>query len=175
MLHARDTDAADTSLAAGDRAEPPAARLARLLAPERIMLGVPLADAQALFAHVAAQVAQRDRVAAPMVLQRLQRRHARRSTALGGGVALPHAEITHLPSALMYFVRPAQPLDFGASDGRPVSEVLVLLVRKPATSAEHHLLVDLTHWLCQPALRRQLAACSSVDAVWRLLAGQRSV
>lgn len=147
----------------------PPSRLSPLLRPECISLGVPLPDAAALFAHVATKVPLRERGAAAMVAQRLARRHARCSTAVGGGIALPHAEITHLPAPLVVFVRPAQPLPFGAADGHPVRDVLALLVRKPASSRDHALLTDLTHWLQHAELRAALAASSTPAAVLHVL------
>lgn len=151
-------------------APPPESRLAGLLRPERIVLGAPVHDVDALFAQVAARLPLRARGAAAMVSERLARRHRRRSTALGGGVALPHAEVTHLPSPLAVFVRPSTPLAMGAPDGLPVRVVVALLVPKPATSSEHALLADLSAWLQQPGLCSALDAARTVSSVWQLLA-----
>jgi PTS system nitrogen regulatory IIA component len=71
------------------------------------------------------------------ITQRLAAREAVGSTGLGHGVAIPHARLKGLRQAVAAFIRPQMAVAFGAPDGKPVSEFLVLLV--PDEAAEEHL------------------------------------
>jgi len=91
-------------------------------------------------------------------------------TALGHGVALPHARMAGLERPAAAFVRTRSPLDFGAFDGKPVSCFLVLVV--PAEAAEVHLklLADAATLLNDPAFRASVRGAEAPDDVARLFA-----
>ena len=80
------------------------------------------------------------------------------STGLGQGIAIPHGRIKGLKDALGAFVRPHQPIPFDAPDGRPVSQVFVLLVPEHATEEHLQLLSELAQMFSDKAFREQLAA-----------------
>jgi PTS system nitrogen regulatory IIA component len=50
------------------------------------------------------------------------------STAVGNGIALPHAAVEGLPSNTVLLAKLERPIAFDAPDGRPVDIVVVLLV-----------------------------------------------
>jgi mannitol/fructose-specific phosphotransferase system IIA component (Ntr-type) len=56
------------------------------------------------------------------------------STGLGGGVAIPHARIDHVPAVVGAFGRSLRGIDFAAIDGEPVH--LIFLVLSPASAAD---------------------------------------
>jgi len=59
------------------------------------------------------------------------------STGLGQGVAIPHARLKGLRQAVAAYLRVNPAISFDAPDGKPVSELLFLLVPEQAT--EDHL------------------------------------
>jgi len=59
------------------------------------------------------------------------------STGLGSGVAIPHARLQGLREAVAALIRLSFAVEFDAPDGKPVSDVLVVLVPEQAT--EEHL------------------------------------
>jgi PTS system nitrogen regulatory IIA component len=71
------------------------------------------------------------------ILQAVREREQLSSTALGGGVALPHcrSELVDGVTATCGLLR--RPVEWGAPDGRPVD--LVFLVISPARNPEQHL------------------------------------
>lgn len=145
-------------------------RVGPRLRPEHATLGLAVTSVDALFLQASRQVTLRMRDADKLIASRLMRRHARRSTALGGGIALPHAEITHLGAPLLLYQRLARPLPMDAPDGQPVRHVFVLLVPKPANSEDHRSLAELSHLLGQPGLASALDRASTPVAVCHLLA-----
>jgi PTS system nitrogen regulatory IIA component len=92
------------------------------------------------------------------------------STALGRGVAIPHARIKGLPRALAAFLRLATPVAFDAPDGQPVSDVLVLLVPAKATERHLQLLAEFAQMFSDRALREGMRRCASGAELHALLA-----
>jgi nitrogen PTS system EIIA component len=67
----------------------------------------------------------------------LREREALGSTAIGRGVAIPHARSNAFESARGAFLRLERPVDFGASDRNPVDLVFAMSV--PEHSPQQHL------------------------------------
>jgi len=78
------------------------------------------------------------------------------STGLGQGVAIPHGRIKGLKEARGAFIRLHEPVAFDAPDGKPVSQVFVLLVPEQATDLHLQLLSELAQMFSERAFREQL-------------------
>lgn len=147
--------------------------LAAIVAPECICLGLRARSVREVLGEAALRLAQRHGLRADGLADALWEREQLASTALGMGVALPHARIKSLQELRAAYLRLAPPLPFDAPDDRPVSDVFVLLV--PERANEQHL--QLLAWVAQcfsdPAWREQLHVPDDPLQVWRLLAGLR--
>lgn len=107
-----------------------------------------------------------DGVDRDLLYQLLLGRETLASTAVGEGIALPHARdplVLRVPGPVVLLGFLAQPVDFAALDGRPVRVVFTLF----APSIREHLrtLSQLSFALHDAALRRLLADEASADAV----------
>ena len=91
------------------------------------------------------------------------------STALGGGVALPHGRVPGIDGSIAAFVRLSQGVEFDAPDGVPVTLVLGLLV--PEQASEQHLgeLSSIAKRLSRLPLRAALAEAGSSSAIFEAL------
>lgn len=91
------------------------------------------------------------------------------STALGRGVALPHARIAGITEPSVVLARLARPIDFDARDGEPVD--LVFSVVWPEASPEGFLpaLAGICKALRAPDFARQLRQAKSADEALALL------
>jgi nitrogen PTS system EIIA component len=69
-------------------------------------------------------------------LRRLVEREAAATTALGGGIAIPHARTPHCPAPCLAAARLDPAVDFGATDGIPV-DMVFLLLGPPEAPGEH--------------------------------------
>ena len=98
----------------------------------------------------------------------LSRREQVSSTGLGEGFAIPHARVKDLDRIQVAYVRMKSPIPFGAADGKPVSDILVLLV--PKQSADEHLtiLADATRMFSDRRFREQLQRCGTPQEVLQL-------
>ena len=93
------------------------------------------------------------------VLRALLRREESASTALGGGVAIPHARIPGLDAPWTLYLRLADALPFDAPDGKPVRDFLVILVPETGDIDAH--LALLAHVAQLPLSRAGSAASFS--------------
>jgi len=76
------------------------------------------------------------------VAQSLAAREKLGSTGVGQGFAIPHARLKGLRQAVAAFIRLELAVSFDAPDGKPVSEVLILLVPEQATQEHLELLAQ---------------------------------
>jgi PTS system nitrogen regulatory IIA component len=94
------------------------------------------------------------------------------STGLGFGIAIPHARVKGLSRPIAAFVRLKSPIDFGAPDDKPVSDVLVLLVPPEVTDEHLQLLAAIAEMFSDREFREGLRARTDPAAVHTLLAGR---
>jgi PTS system nitrogen regulatory IIA component len=143
--------------------------IAKWLRPQDIRLDVEITDKRALFDLVAQHVEHEVGLAAHFIAHCLARREQAGSTAIGHGVAIPHARIEGLHETHALYLRLKQPLVFNAPDHQPVADVLVLLVPHPAAQDHLELLADATRIFANPDLRQRLHASRDAEEIASLL------
>ena len=94
-----------------------------------------------------------------LVAESLTRRELAGSTGLGEGVAIPHARIKDLERIHALYARLNSPIPFDAPDGKPVSDILVLLVPKQATEEHLIILAEATQMFSDRRFREHLHVC----------------
>jgi PTS system nitrogen regulatory IIA component len=113
-----------------------------ILCPERIRIGLDVSDKAGVFEEAGRIFAGHAGLDAARVAESLAARESLGSTALGQGVAFPHARIKGLRQPLAAYMRLRQAIPFDAPDGNPVEELFVLLVPQQATEAHLLLLAE---------------------------------
>lgn len=91
------------------------------------------------------------------------------STAIGHGVAIPHARDTAFHAARGAFLRLQPALDFGARDGQPVDLVFALSATDDAPELHLQHLAEVAERLADPGFRERLRQARGLDALRRLL------
>jgi PTS system nitrogen regulatory IIA component len=147
-------------------------KIADFLSAEDILLDLPAADKAELFDFIGRHMEKTHGLPAEMVARSLSRREQVGSTGLGYGIAIPHARIGGLDRILGFYARLRSPIPFQAPDGKPVLDVLALLV--PAPGIDQHLLVlaEATQMFASRRFRHLLHACSGNHDVLRLFSAQ---
>lgn len=142
--------------------------LAEILFPEHIRLGCAAHDRCQLF-RAAGQLfaAHLGQATASQVTESLSAREELGSTALGLGVALPHARIKGLRRPLAAYLRLQSPIPFDAPDDRPVADYFILLVPEQATQAHLELLALVAEKFGDPAFRDRLHGQVDVSGVYQ--------
>ena len=126
------------------------------IAAADVILNLQATDKQAVLEALSTEAAQRLGRAREEILDALESRERLGSTALGRGVALPHARLAGDDPPLMLFARLHRPIAFEARDEVPVD--LVVLVLWPEASPEGFL----------PTLSDACRALRSTQALRRL-------
>ncbi|MBR8154977.1 PTS sugar transporter subunit IIA [Burkholderia cenocepacia] len=147
-------------------------RLADACPPDNILLDVPVEGTIQLFDLVARHVA-RSGVSAERIGDELIKRERLGSTGLGQGVAIPHARVDGLGSAIALFVRTRHPFAFNAPDRKPVGEFVVLVLPHEDDRAHLELLADAARWFSERAIRQASRDAQTPDEIHRLM--QRTV
>jgi PTS system nitrogen regulatory IIA component len=108
------------------------------------------------------------------ILDALQAREQIGSTALGQGVALPHAELRGTDPPVMLFVRLQRPVDFDARDDEPVDLVFLVLWPEEAGKGFLQTMSQICKALRDPqslrSLRRMETSGEVVELMHRLTA-----
>lgn len=143
--------------------------LAKILTPERVLLGVEVADKRELFDLIAAHFSGQLETPAKTIALSLNEREGLGSTALGHGVAIPHGRIKGLRDPAAAAVVLKTPIDFHAPDSAAVKVVIALLVPHKATDLHLQILGELANLLSRKSLRDALLTSAEREDVYRLL------
>jgi PTS system nitrogen regulatory IIA component len=140
-------------------------QIAELLPVANIALDVDVATKSRLFEAAGALFAASSGIDGGLVATSLAAREKLGSTGLGQGVAIPHGRIKGLKEARGAFVRLKQPVPFDAPDGKPVSQVFVLLVPEQATDLHLQLLSELAQMFSEKGFREKLSGATTTTAL----------
>jgi len=143
--------------------------LADLIARDAILPAVKAASKKQLIQEIATRARDAYGLDARLVCEGLLAREKLGSTAMGGGVAIPHARLPGISSITGLFARLEKPIDFEAADGQGVDLVFVLLA--PEESGADHLraLARVSRLLRDTELRRKLRETSEAGALYALI------
>lgn len=144
--------------------------VAHHLAPADIVLDVAADNKAQVFAEVARRAEQRHGVSRQAVYEALCAREGHQSTALGRGIAIPHARVSGLRNVIAMFLRTRHALEFDAPDAKPVSQMFVLLVPEHANERHLQLLAETAQLFCDRGFRERLAAATDAESVYQLFA-----
>jgi PTS system nitrogen regulatory IIA component len=148
----------------------PVKALIELLTVDNILLDLDLSDKEQVFEAVGQLLGNRPGLAVLPLAASLLAREELGSTALGLGLAVPHARIKGLAYALAVFIRPRAPIPFDAPDGKPVSDIVAIFVPEQATQAHLQLLAGVAELFQNQRFREKLKLCADATSVYRLLA-----
>jgi nitrogen PTS system EIIA component len=145
-------------------------QIAQLLPEANIALNLEATSKKRLFEQIGALFESHSQIARSVVFDSLFARERLGSTGLGQGIAIPHGRIKGLKQAMGAFVRPQQPIPFDAPDGKPVEQVLVLLVPEHATEEHLELLSELAQMFGERSFREQVAMAADAAEVHQVFA-----
>lgn len=136
--------------------------IAAILNPSDVLLDLDVPTKKRALEDISRFVGARHGLVDEDVYASLVEREEIGSTALGQGFAIPHARVPGLSRPVAAFVRMKLAIPFDAPDGKPASDMLVILVPQHATEAHLLLLAQAAEMFCDPSFRERLR--TSVDA-----------
>ena len=101
-----------------------------------------------------------------------KKRESTAPTGIPGGIAIPHCRSPHVLAPSLGFARLAQPVDFGAADGRAAD--LIFMIAAPDGADDFHLqlLAKLARGLMQSDFTDALRQAADAEEVARIVTGQ---
>jgi nitrogen PTS system EIIA component len=149
-------------------------QLEALTRPELILPQLAAADAEGVLRELADEIAAAGLVPdADELYQKLVERERLGSTAVGGGVAIPHCKLRGLGQAVVAIGRVEPGIDFGAADGEPVRAFFVVVSPSEAPAEHLRVLSTVARWIKGKRNVEQLLALEDRDRLWELLGGGR--
>ena len=100
------------------------------------------------------------------LLEMFLAREALASTGIGDGIAIPHVRnpvILQVPKALITLCLLAEPIEFGAVDGKPVHSFFSMI--SPTVKTHLHLLSRLAFALSHAGFKQAVSYPSSADQI----------
>ncbi len=144
-------------------------KLNDLIAPERVIPALRASTKKQVLQEVARRAAQtigrHERDIADAILQR----ERLGTTALGNGIAVPHARLAGIGRVVGVFARLERPVDFDAPDGQAVDLVFLLLAPEGAGADHLTALARVSRLLRDPVVREKLRGTESSEALYALL------
>ena len=148
---------------------PPPVRSLQALQPQQFELDVDVPDVKRALERAAEVICRAHGLDPAPVFRALWRREQIGSTAIGHGVALPHARISGIAKPLMLFLRPKYAIEFGAPDGRLVTMMWVILVPVDGSAEDHlDLLAAVARACSDVRLREHLDSAATADDAARV-------
>lgn len=149
-------------------------QIAELLPEANVALDVEATTKARLFDTAGAMFERDTGLPRQGIVSSLAAREKLGSTGLGQGIAIPHGRLKGLAEARGAFVRLSTPIPFDAPDGKPVSQVFVLLVPEHATDRHLQLLSELAQMFSERGFRERLAQASDAGEVHTLIRNWKS-
>ena len=139
-------------------------KLSEILTDDAIVASTAATGKDEFFGEVVAKLVSQDAgIRREVVLEALRERERLGSTALDGGVAIPHARVAGLARPLGLLARSAAGVEWGAPDG--VRSRLILVLVTPAEQSGSHLklLAAASRVLRDATCRERLAAATDAS------------
>jgi len=150
----------------------PIDRIADLLSPARSLCRIPGGTKKRLFECVADVLAdEQDGFHPDELISGMLAREKLGSTALGGGIAIPHCRLNDCEQPCGVLLTLADSADFDAPDDEAVDLLFALVVPSEATQEHLNLLADLARLFSQTDFCDALRACESNQELYQVATG----
>mgnify|MGYP001810416708 FL=1 len=143
-------------------------RICDLLVPEHIMVRPAQEDRAGVIGGLLSRMVESGALAADRLdaaMQAIAAREARGSTAIGGGLAIPHARLSFVHEVSMAFALLGEGHDFHPIDASPVRYVLLMLSPESQPATHLHALTTVPRFFRDSLFLRQLDACRTGIAI----------
>lgn len=140
-----------------------------ILAPEAVSAHQRATSKKQLFQEIGARAADVYGLDARAVFEALLERERLGPTAMGRGVAAPHARIAGAADIRGVFLRLDKPIGFDAMDDEPVDLVFALIAPEEAGADHLRALARVSRSLRDPSVCAKLRSCMDSSALYALL------
>jgi fructose-specific phosphotransferase system IIA component len=140
-----------------------------ILSPKAIKVPLQASDKKAAIDELVDLIAGAGLISQPEALRKVVwEREQQRTTGIGEGLAIPHGKSSSSKQLVVAMGRPAQPIDFGAIDNKPV-KLIVLLASPPDKTSDHiQALGKISRLMADPKFRTAAYATQNADELYQL-------
>lgn len=150
-------------------------RLIDILKPQNIKVPLQATSKNQAIGELVDLLAANGEVSDPKkVLDAVLEREATRTTGIGNGLAIPHGKCTGTDNLVMAIGKAANPIDFQAIDGRPVTLIWLLSSPPDKTGPHIHALARISRLMTIDKFRQALAQAGSAQAVFDAIVQQEN-
>jgi PTS system nitrogen regulatory IIA component len=143
--------------------------IASLLAPEAVIADLKATSKKQALQELAKHAARLTGVHERRVFDVLLERERLGSTAVGSGIAIPHARLAEIDSLFGMFARLEHAIDFDAVDDQPVDLMFLLLAPESAGADHLKALARISRLLRDKASCAKLRGADNADALYAVL------
>ena len=140
-----------------------------LIAPERVIASLHASGKKQVLQELARRAAPALGRHEREIYDVLLERERLGSTALGNGVAVPHARLAWLKRIFGLFARLERPVDFDAPDSVPVDLVFLLIAPEGAGADHLKALARVSRLFRAPDMREKLRGTDAPDGLYALM------
>ena len=150
-------------------------RLSEILKPANIKIPLQAkTKTEAIGELVNVLAATGDVTDAKKVLDAVLEREATRTTGIGNGLAIPHGKCQGTKDLVMAIGRAANPIDFQAIDGRPVSIIWMLASPPDKTGPHIHALARISRLMTIDKFRAALLQAKTAQEAFDIIIQQEA-
>ena len=140
-----------------------------LVAPEAILPALKVISKKQALQELSARAAALTGLNERTIFEVLLQREKLGTTAVGGGVAIPHGKLPKLDRIFGLFARLERPIDFEAMDGQPVDLIFLLLAPEGAGADHLKALAKVARLMRDQDLAAKLRASRDAQALYAVL------
>ncbi len=146
-------------------------QLSEIFAPNAVLTGLEAKSKSHVLRALAEAAARDNGLDQQQVFEALHERERLGSTAIGDGVAIPHAKIPGVDRPIGWIACLKEEIPFDAIDDKPVDLVVMLLAPENAGADHLRVLAQLSRIARDHHRCATLRGCSSAKALWEALTG----
>lgn len=142
-----------------------------ILSPQAVKVPLEAQDKEGAIDELIALLAEQRLISDAAKLKRIVwEREQQRSTGIGEGLAIPHGKCDVSDQLVMAMGRPAQPIEFGSIDKRPV-QLIILLTSPPWKTSDHiQALGRISRLMSDPRFREAVYQTQTSEDLYDLFA-----
>ena len=150
-------------------------RLTEILKPSNIKVPLAAKTKSEAIAELVQLLADTGEVTdAKKVLDAVLEREATRTTGIGNGLAIPHGKCSGTKDLVMAIGKAAQPIDFQAIDGRPVTIIWMLASPPDKTGPHIHALARISRLMTIDKFRHAMMQVKTGQEAFDLIVAQEN-
>lgn len=140
-----------------------------ILSPKAIKVPLEATDKKGAIDELIDMLAANGMISGPDALKKVVwEREQQRTTGIGEGLAIPHGKSNVSKTLVIAIGRPAEPIDYGAIDNKPV-RLIVLLASPPDKTSDHiQALGKISRLMADPKFRIAAYTAPSSESMYQL-------